>query len=245
MKDWEDLTADEAVLFASMAIHYNYPTMFPNMHKLVEEMIANEQPPLKCPNCDDIGYYWIGGGSEPTPEQCEFCYTEPNSIFNRNQNMKSFKQFITEEPKGTYAAVRPHSHDGALLHQWMIDNDVKNQEPINKLHCTLLYSRKPLPKYKPDTNLLHESTIDGLDVWHTKSGKNCLVLKLTSNSLVKRHEQLMTQHEATYDWPEYKTHISLSYDIGDAPLSSFNASTLPKHLLLTDEYQEELDTGGK
>ena len=35
---------------------------------------------LKCPACDDVGWYVAFSGEQ---EQCEFCYTCPDSIFNR------------------------------------------------------------------------------------------------------------------------------------------------------------------
>lgn len=38
---------------------------------------------VKCPNCDDVGWYVVPGrDGEPEQEQCEFCETVPNSIFN-------------------------------------------------------------------------------------------------------------------------------------------------------------------
>ena len=40
---------------------------------------------LKCPNCDDTGAIPRQDGyGEWYPEQCEFCYTVEDSIFNRN-----------------------------------------------------------------------------------------------------------------------------------------------------------------
>jgi len=147
--------------------------------------------------------------------------------------------------KGTYAAVRPLEQDADSLHDFMHSNGIPNPEPKDKLHTTLLYSRKHLPQYKPAKAIQHEAHTDGLEVWPTKSGKNCLVLKLKSPSLVERHKKLMDKHQATYDFPEYKTHLSLSYDIGDHDISKIDHSKLPKKISLSHEYQEELDTSGK
>lgn len=40
----------------------------------------------QCPNCDNVGWYMISNYSslpwEAEQVQCEFCYTNPNSIFN-------------------------------------------------------------------------------------------------------------------------------------------------------------------
>lgn len=36
-----------------------------------------------CPNCDNIGWFMVPDSSgEPTPEQCQWCHTTPNSKFN-------------------------------------------------------------------------------------------------------------------------------------------------------------------
>ena len=46
---------------------------------------------LKCPSCDDVGWYPVErswGQPEGEQEQCEFCYTCPDSIFNRRAALK-------------------------------------------------------------------------------------------------------------------------------------------------------------
>lgn len=38
---------------------------------------------LSCPNCPNQGWYAVGSNSDGWEQvQCEFCYTEPNSVFN-------------------------------------------------------------------------------------------------------------------------------------------------------------------
>ena len=159
--------------------------------------------------------------------------------------MKSFKEYIMEEKKGTYAAVRPSKDHSDKLSTMMLKHDVPNAEAHDKLHCTLLYSRKHLPDYKPEPDIEHHADVKGLEIWPTKSGKNCLVMKLHSPSLEKRHKDLMDKHEATYDYPEYKPHLSLSYDVGDNFDHKKLEKDLPKSIKLKHEYQEELDTTGK
>jgi hypothetical protein len=100
-----------------------------------------------------------------------------------------------------------------------------------------------LPKYKPDSDLTHDAEIHNLEVWPTKSGKNCLVAKMHSPSLKARHKDLMNTHNAEYDYKDFTPHISLSYDIGDHDIS--NLKGLPKKIKMSHEYQEDLDTTGK
>jgi hypothetical protein len=36
-----------------------------------------------CPNCNNVGYYVVEDiNGEAEQVQCQFCYTEPNSVFN-------------------------------------------------------------------------------------------------------------------------------------------------------------------
>jgi DNA repair exonuclease SbcCD ATPase subunit len=65
-----------------------------------------------CPNCGNVGWYAVQrpnrntGDAEWEQEQCEFCYTEPNSVFNVISSLRSqlaeaqaeIKR-LTEEPK--------------------------------------------------------------------------------------------------------------------------------------------------
>jgi len=160
--------------------------------------------------------------------------------------MKRFKEYLMEnEIKGTYAAVRPDVKHSTILSDFMEKHKIPNPESTDKLHATLLYSRKFLPTYKPNKDLNHEAILDKFEIWPTKSGKNCLVLKFTSPTLVARHNDLMSKHNATYDYPLFKTHMSLSYDIGEFDISKITIEELPKTMIFTNEYHEDLDTGGK
>lgn len=41
---------------------------------------------LKCPNCDDVGFIPVQVSEDHfEQEQCEFCYTIPDSVFNRGK----------------------------------------------------------------------------------------------------------------------------------------------------------------
>lgn len=35
-----------------------------------------------CPNCENVGFFIVGDQYNLEQEQCQFCYTEPNSVFN-------------------------------------------------------------------------------------------------------------------------------------------------------------------
>lgn len=42
----------------------------------------------KCPYCPDQGWYMVGDPYNPEPEQCQWCYENPKSVFNKTENEK-------------------------------------------------------------------------------------------------------------------------------------------------------------
>ena len=60
-----------------------------------QEYVHMASSPEQCPNCGNVGYWVeeeIGNGSmEYYQVQCEFCYTNENSIFNYNKMIKRLK----------------------------------------------------------------------------------------------------------------------------------------------------------
>lgn len=52
----------------------------------------------QCPNCDNVGWYIDSNCSsfpwEAEQVQCEFCYTNPNSIFNLMPHSSNSKTFV-------------------------------------------------------------------------------------------------------------------------------------------------------
>lgn len=160
------------------------------------------------------------------------------------------QELFEQQSKGTYAAVKFDQPTKDAIAKYIKDNDIPNGTNPNKLHCTVLYSRKYCPEYQPLGTIdpPWKGTPTSLEVWESK-GKlrdeepsRCLVMKFDCEQLVNRHNLLMKEHKATYDFPEYKTHITLSYDIGD-----MDETMLPdikqaiKTIAITEEYGEDLD----
>lgn len=87
------------------------------------------------------------------------------------------------------------------------------KDPIvsNKLHVTIVYSRKDIELY-PESDLNEPANVVDIDIWDTKYGKT-LVAKLDSSYLTDRFQQAMDSG-ATYDHDEYKPHVTLSYNSG-------------------------------
>lgn len=169
--------------------------------------------------------------------------------------MNEFLNYLTEKKNneelntniGTYAAVRFEDSEDKVKYLKQIGIPNVNEE----LHCTLLYSRKNCPNYEPmdmTDGYYYEEAIaypDHLKVFRTRDEKNCLVLVLRSGWLMKRHKDLMKEHNATYDFPEYIPHISLSYDIGDFDYKNIEQDLIKSDefykLVINEEYKEDLN----
>jgi len=148
--------------------------------------------------------------------------------------------------KGTYAGVRLSNKTINAIKKFIKDNDIPNPIEPEKMHTTLLYSRKYLPDYKAKGKYddILEGTPSGFEKWPSQPDDDgkvamCLVLKYTCTALSKRHKELMKEHEATYDFPDYKPHVTLSYDVG-----SLQCKDLPKFeepIEIVEEYAEDLN----
>lgn len=156
------------------------------------------------------------------------------------------------KPKGTYAGVRFDTDTVETIQAFLSAAELPNAIRPDKMHTTLLYSRKFLPKYTPQGEISppYTGTPTGLDVWESTpedpddTPSRCLVLEYTCPELVKRHEELMKEHEATYDYDEYKVHVTLSYDIGDMDIDDMpKFSDYIDAINIVEEYGEELDLG--
>ena len=152
-----------------------------------------------------------------------------------------------EELPGTYAAV--HFYDDTVdnIKTFIEENEIPNAVPADKLHTTLLYSRKPCPDYEPMGTYKHmmTGTPTEFDVWQSQpdddgNRSNCLVLKYDCDELVDRHNHLMDEHDATFDFDEYRPHVTLSYDIGDMSIDNLDPEKIGP-INIVEEYGEDLD----
>lgn len=154
-----------------------------------------------------------------------------------------------QQERGTFAGVRFSNSTAENLYKFAKDNDIPCPLKPTHLHTTLLFSRKYLPNYQAqgDIDPPYKGTPKSLEVWPTQpdrdgNKKNCLVLRFDCQQLVDRHKFLMDKHQATYDYPDYLPHVSLSYDVGDLDVDKLpNISDYVSELEITQEYKDDLD----
>lgn len=156
--------------------------------------------------------------------------------------------FEVMQLKGTYLATRYTQESVNKLSKWCQDQNVpKDRAQIDRLHTTILYSRKHIPGLPLIESVKQiEVMTSELDIWDTTDTKfagngptRALILKLEAPALVEMHQRLMIEHNATHDYESYIPHMTLSYDVGNLSLKSFGL--MPKmKLSLSFLYGQDL-----
>jgi len=140
---------------------------------------------------------------------------------------------------GTYAGLGLYNQSAKALQVFSQFYNFENPVPLAYYHCTLLHSRTFLPNYSAAGTLErgHKAT----PLWFRRWGTD-IVLVLFSNSIQQRHKSLMEEHNGTYDYPQYKPHITLSKNEPDINIEKLNQNMhlLPDRIFFNNEYQEDL-----
>lgn len=142
--------------------------------------------------------------------------------------------------KGTYAAVKFNAETLDMLQDLQKELMLFEPVPRDKLHATICFSRVQIP-YIPNVESQRIGCTWKLEVFE-HNGKRALVALLDSPYLHDRHEYAKILG-ATYDFPEYKPHITLAYDIGQRPIPASGITGNP--IFITHEYVEDLDLNWK
>lgn len=204
-------------------------------------------------NCDKflpIGYIyrWFDFQKQCTPIHPDLSIYKLQRYSTLQLQERNMLLSEIKKQKGTYAGVQFDDKTKDNIMKYIKDNKIPNGLSADKLHTTLLYSRKFLPEYKPAGvyDQVMEGNLGEFVVWPSNNEDgtttNCLVIKYDCDSLIKRHKDLMSEHKATYDFPKYEPHITLSYDIGDMDIKKLpNMFDTVPVINITHEYSEDLD----
>ena len=144
--------------------------------------------------------------------------------------MMNFKEFS----KGLYVGAKFSESTLDALEKLQRDLKIPNPVPREKLHTTIVYSRVYVP-YKVASGSFEVANKGSLTIFETQEGNRALVFELESDYLTTRHNYAKALG-ATYDFPDYRPHITLSYDVG--PLKFSGTHDVP--VVLDREYSEEL-----
>lgn len=140
--------------------------------------------------------------------------------------MKSFKEMqdIARHKEGTYVAFEMRDDSKDLLDNFVAMN-LGLDERINpdEYHTTVIYSRTPVPQAEQfEGKMSASANVIGYEVFPTKTGDKCLVMRLQSTQAEFLNKKL-TEMGATSDYDSYKPHVTICYNY----TGSNDVSTLP------------------
>mgnify|MGYP001608310323 CR=1 FL=1 len=159
--------------------------------------------------------------------------------------MKLEQLFESTNNKGTYVAVKFDTDTKNRIYDFVKKHKISNPLDKSKYHTTIIYSKKHAPDLKA-TGDLDEPWIGKptkLEIFKTQDGVSALVLIFKCPEIDKRHKEIMDEHKTTYDYPEYNSHITLSYDCGDFDIKSIKDLTSIGEIHAIHEYIEDLNMG--
>lgn len=116
---------------------------------------------------------------------------------------------------------------------------LENPVQPHKLHCTIVYSRKTVDLF-PASDISERAAIVDVEKWDTKYGSTIVGI-LESEYLHERFKDAMDAG-ATYDFDDYKPHVTLAYDSGIESIEGVKRLlTFPVELTIIGETAEPLD----
>lgn len=116
----------------------------------------------------------------------------------------------------------------------------KNAVSAEKMHTTIVYSRKTVDLF-PQQDITEPAKLVDVEKWDTKYGSSTIVGILESEYLHSRFKDSIDAG-ATYDYPDYKPHVTLAYDSMLDDISGVKRLlTLPVDLTIICEEAESLD----
>ncbi len=146
----------------------------------------------------------------------------------------------TNFANGVYCSARPSTSTTDALAAFCAAYDIPNPISKSDMHTTIIYSEQGNSNFEwqPTYQEPIKAKFAGFEMF----GENneVLVVKLKSPELSRRHNELMDDYDLSYNFDEYRPHITLSYDA-----EGFDISKLDDYhgdLILTGEDANELDT---
>lgn len=137
------------------------------------------------------------------------------------------------EDNGTYVAANFDEDSVNALTELQERIGVPNPVLPDDFHTTIVYSKVHID-WEPIT---HDTTAHAVGYRVFGDEKRILVLELECESLTYRFDEAM-ESGATYDFPEYIPHVTLSYDIGDFDVDSLEAPSFD--LIVTTEFVDDI-----
>lgn len=127
-----------------------------------------------------------------------------------------YSELVESKKSGIYVAVNFSDETCDAIAKMQAQLNVPKPLAKSSLHCTIVYSKTDI-EWEAAGKIDEHADIVGFEIFKTRSqdtDENVLVLLIKSKYLDARHEE-SNELGASYDFPEYKAHITLSYNVGD------------------------------
>jgi 2'-5' RNA ligase len=128
----------------------------------------------------------------------------------------TLKQYAKHKD-GTYVSIDLSKESRDLLDHFVEMNlGLTERVDPSTYHITVIYSRTPVPSAENYLGYGNDqpARVIGYEVFPTKNDGHCLVMRLEFPFAELLNKQL-TAEGATSDYPEYKPHLTIAYDMKD------------------------------
>lgn len=152
-----------------------------------------------------------------------------------NSSSRKAEKLAKDAPRTLYAGRYLVNADE--LRAWMTEQGFKNALPAEDMHVTTVYSKTPLlwPEKSNQRQITANANIEDRKI--EVFGEGAVVLTFKSTHLEADHARLLDAG-AKSDYPDYRPHVTLTYDAGDVDLSKVEPFT--GALIFGPEYFEEI-----
>lgn len=143
---------------------------------------------------------------------------------------------------GRFVALAADDETKANLVNFNLVNQIPNGLKMDEFHVTLAHSKKDFPcdpQGYLDTPIVVDPKEFFWEVFQTGEDANCLVLRFDNAEINRRNKEL-ADAGAVSDFPSFKSHVSMSYNIGDMNIKTLRLPDFP--LVFDREFQEPLST---
>jgi 2'-5' RNA ligase len=145
-------------------------------------------------------------------------------------NLASLQEF-TKHKDGTYAAYQMSKQSQDMLDHFVEMNlGLTERIDPSTYHITIIYSRTPVASAEQFKGRIEATaTCSGYEVFPTKTGDKCLVMRMDCPSATTMNEHL-AKLGATSDYDSYKPHVTICYNYnGPEDVSVLPRPQFPMH----------------
>ena len=152
-----------------------------------------------------------------------------------------------DEGNGTFVGVKFTEDACDKLVDMMDKMGLDNPTPRDDLHTTVMYTLKPIPEFVEDHPEPLEfdppkvATGETFHIFPSQESENVLVLRLTSDYLHNRHNEIIDEYNAEYTHDNYIPHVTLMYTSDEIDLSDWNIDDYDTNFRIASEYNSPLD----